>query len=296
MLIEHGQKLFSDENMVEDSKNINLYEFVNEYHYNFYSAKEYKISCIYSIFTYFCLTSAILSVLIFLVVSIIIKELSHLISYSIFLYFISMIGFGIGVIRNQNFVNKQIIYKFRKYISESEKTNYIKNKDKILLSFNNKDLLQAITLRWFDEKISRTNYLYVANEISKTSELLELHSKKESRSLTSLIYTPDSKVRITSYFIALISLISVIVIKTSDATVFYEIFSKDMLLLYFKLLFLAIQILCIVFLYERLASDILTIFQDKFDDIFKQDKVPNKHRVNRLINVLVLNHENEIEK
>lgn len=294
-IIKRGRKLFANEDTLNKSRNINLHKLVNDYHYNFYSTKNYKTSCIYSTFTCFCLTSTVLSVLIFLYVSIIVKELFYLMPYSILLYIISMIGFGVGVIRNQNIINRQILTSFNKYLSITEKADYKSNVRKISFALKHKELLRNVTLRWLDEKIRRKNYSYIANEISNNFKLLELHSTNKSKPLMSVIYTSDSKSRITSYLIALISLISVIIIQTSDVTVFYEIFSTEAFWLYIKILFLAIEILFIVFLYRCLAIDILTVFQDKFDDILKRDKIPNKNRVNRLINILVLNHIEEID-
>ncbi len=294
-LINHSQGLFVKQDIERENKNlINPQDIINEYHYNFYSRKNYKTSCLYNIYTFFCLSTVILSICMYCYFSISKTTTLYLNILHFLLYLFSLIGFAIGVIRNQNIVTRQIIYKFRRYLSKGERKRYLKNIAKMPFHINNQQVINIISTNWLDEKIHRYNYLYIAEKISKTSKFLKIHNVNKSIPFLDIIYTSDSKVRITSYLIALFSLIGVILIKNSDTSIFFELFTMEVLGLYIRLAILAFAFMFLIFVYQHLAIDIFNSIQDVFDDLFKRDKIPNKNRVNRFIRVLIINHKENL--
>lgn len=283
-------------------------DIINEYHYNFFSRKNYKIPICLRVVNIFLLSLALGSICLTL------KLISLNISYVGFTIFI-IIGllWLLNSLYIQYIINTRIVLKFYMLLNRSDLNNFINefNENKIIAikGFTIRDIEQVIKIKldflyilkvgnkiyvekvidaWLSRKIRKKEQLQFANKISDWKKLQDQYNLGNTISISNFVFSPDSKARITGLMAVLFTVTAAVIIKNGDANIFYEIFSYEGLKLFSITAILIIELIFIAYMIIGFIKEIIDYIDDCFNDLFVLDKKPSNLRISRFIRRLLL--------
>lgn len=283
-------------------------DIINEYHYNFFSRKNYKVPICLKFVNIFLLFFALGSIYLTL------KLISLNISYVGFTIFI-IIGFLwlLNALYIQYIVNTRIVLKFymlldrndlAEFINEINKSRKIEIKDFVIrdigqaikiktafrsiLTVANKTYVEKIIDTWLSKVVRKEEQLQFADKISEWKKLQDQYNLGNSFNINNFIFSPDSKARITGLVAVLFTVTAAIIIKNGDVNIFYELFSYEGLRLFAVTAILVIELLSIAYMIIGLVKEIIDYIDDCFNDLLVLDKKPSDLRISRFIRRLLL--------
>lgn len=267
-------------------------KLINDYHYIFWSHKNYKISLSLNIIRWVLILIALFSIM-FSLYSIGFINRSIDLSYyliGVIVFFASAISAAYTSLYIRNVINEQILENCTSYhkknISESRisemscwtRTHYI-------FSMKSKLYVEEIRKDWINKELQGVNKIEFARFVSSWQQLKTENNIEKKIRIRDFIHKSNNNYNV--YIIALFSLCSLIIVDTGDANIFYQLFTIVGLKYFLLLFILGFEVYFIISIAGLMAGGLMNNYDDFINDQFKIDSNPSDLRVKRFINALL---------